>query len=393
LTFKGVSPDFGNFFMQKDSRTIYAQSSDIKSRTYLEYRKDMKKKAIVELEILPWLARKLKEKYPQRDVRVAKAGGDKFLWFLRQGGISREPDFIAELGSQNLAIEFQYGGEDIKPDYVFDFKTSKVAKKNKGGKKRIPKDVLFLYAFRGAPDKFAFIPAKWILSNATEGVAPAWGNREVYKITGRQMLPKVKRDSHLPEIWRLIEAKLGILEFQHHLLDINKDKFSYLLQAVIDQEKVVSIIPRDFSSFFKVCFILDHMNKIPRNANLWLIYLLTFIRENMLLEEISEIIYCIDFLYPKVELKQNELELLKKQLGYLLAKIKSFYQKDGTYRSSLQSSALEETRWALFSINILEDLIQDMIYYYSVTDIKPIRRIYENVDDVEKTYKIIESQH
>ena len=29
--------------MKKDVKMIYAQSSDIKSRTYLEYRKDMKK--------------------------------------------------------------------------------------------------------------------------------------------------------------------------------------------------------------------------------------------------------------------------------------------------------------------------------------------------------------
>lgn len=32
----------------QDATAVYAQSSDIKSRTYLEYRKDMKKKAIAE---------------------------------------------------------------------------------------------------------------------------------------------------------------------------------------------------------------------------------------------------------------------------------------------------------------------------------------------------------
>lgn len=45
--------------MQQDAKTIYAQSSDIKSRTYLEYRKDMKQKAIAELEIFPWLIDKI----------------------------------------------------------------------------------------------------------------------------------------------------------------------------------------------------------------------------------------------------------------------------------------------------------------------------------------------
>jgi len=47
-----------------DAKTIYAQSSDIKSRTYLEYRKDMKKKAITELEVFDWLKSKLSILYP-----------------------------------------------------------------------------------------------------------------------------------------------------------------------------------------------------------------------------------------------------------------------------------------------------------------------------------------
>lgn len=40
---------------RKDAKLVYAQSSDIKARSYIEYRKDMKKKAIAELEIKEWL--------------------------------------------------------------------------------------------------------------------------------------------------------------------------------------------------------------------------------------------------------------------------------------------------------------------------------------------------
>jgi hypothetical protein len=115
--------------MKLDGKTIYAQSSDIKSRTYLEYRKDMKKKAIAELEILEWLESKVKQLYPKTQVKVYKSGGDKSLWFLRKGGVSREPDFIAE-----IEFEFQYAE---KADLAFyDFKVSKVAKKK--GDKRLP---------------------------------------------------------------------------------------------------------------------------------------------------------------------------------------------------------------------------------------------------------------
>ncbi|MGQ9788961.1 MAG: hypothetical protein ACUVQM_06660, partial [Candidatus Hadarchaeaceae archaeon] len=39
------------------------------------------------------LESKVKELHRRKQVKVYKSGGDKFLWFLRKGGISREPDF------------------------------------------------------------------------------------------------------------------------------------------------------------------------------------------------------------------------------------------------------------------------------------------------------------
>jgi hypothetical protein len=70
-----------------DAKTIYAQSSDIKGRDYLQYRKDMKRKAIAELEIVEWLQKKMQEIFPGKTVTVSKARGDKFIWFLRKGGV------------------------------------------------------------------------------------------------------------------------------------------------------------------------------------------------------------------------------------------------------------------------------------------------------------------
>ena len=55
---------------KKDAKLIYAQSSDIKARTYIEYRKDMKKKAIAELEIKEWLENKLKEELGRKDIVI-----------------------------------------------------------------------------------------------------------------------------------------------------------------------------------------------------------------------------------------------------------------------------------------------------------------------------------
>ncbi len=91
-----------------DAKTTYAKSSDIKGKTYLEYRRDMKRKAIAELEMLVFLPEILKEELKTESLVVKKWGGDRFLWFLRKGGITREPDFLVEMDKQTIEVEFQY---------------------------------------------------------------------------------------------------------------------------------------------------------------------------------------------------------------------------------------------------------------------------------------------
>jgi hypothetical protein len=377
--------------MNLDGKITCAQSSAIKSRAYLEYRKDMKKKAIAELEILPWLEDKLKQLYPDKNIKVYKSGGDQFLWFLRKGGISREPDFKAQIGDSEIEIEFQYGGGDIREDYIFDFKTSKVGKKLKGQNNRIPKNTIFFYLFKEFPSKFAFMPAEWILRNGIEGVAPAWGNREVYKITGKQLLTKTDDDESLKTIWDSITVKFFILEFQHELINISKENLSHLLQKVIDENQIVKIIPKDLDSFFKICFMLDNLNKFPQNANIWLIYLLSYINSNLRLDDLAKIVYCINFLYLKIELMSNEIAQLILNIKNILEIIKTYRHDDGSYRSSLSISPLEETRYALFSINLLEDITQDIIFYYNAPQLKPITKFYENVEDIKKTYLLLKN--
>jgi hypothetical protein len=370
--------------MKLDGKTIYAQSSDIKGRTYLEYRKDMKKKAIVELEVLDWLENKLKEFRPGNQIKVYKSGGDKFLWFLREGGISREPDFIAEIDDKKIEFELQYTEkENLK---YYDFKVSKVIKRKKKNQ-TIINNKFFLFIHKPFL-KYAIFTPEWIIKNGEYGMVEAWRSY-AFRVPKEKFEKLLKPDNTLKSIWERIDAKIFILNFQHTLIDITKDRLSYLLQSVIDENKIVKIIPQNLDSFFKICFILENINKIPQNANLWLIYLLSYIHNNILLEDIFKIVYCIDFLYSKIELKENELNQLIIKIKELMKKIQNFYQNDGSYRSSLTLSPLDETRYALFSINLLEDLIQDMIFYYSVSELKPIKKIYENIGDVEKTYRFI----
>lgn len=370
--------------MKLDSKSIYAQSSDIKARTFLEYRKDMKKKAIAELEIIDWLENKIKEKNHSNDVKVYKSGGDKFLWFLRKGGVSREPDFIAEIDGKKIEFEFQYA-EKSGMDF-YDFKVSKVTKK-KGNTYTPIENKLFIYIIK-SEFKFGFFTPKWIYKNSEYGMVEAWRSY-AYRVPSKKFESKLKKDKKLERVINIINAKTFILNFQFQLIDIFKDNLSEELQNVIDENSILEIIPTNLDSFFKVCFILDNINKVPKNANLWLVYLLSFIQPNNKLEDISKLVYSLDFLYTKFSLTPTELSILSKNIKKILTLIKKYYQIDGSFKSSKKFSPLDETRYALFAINLLEDIIQDSIYYYSNNDLKPINKIFENINSVNKTFGFI----
>lgn len=372
--------------MKLDAKTIYAQSSDIKSRTYLEYRKDMKQKAIAELEVLAWLRAKIKEK--DRKAIVEKFGGDKYIWFLRKGGITREPDFIVKYSNgETKYIEFQYAKEELS---AYDFKISKIAPRDRKQKKRVPKsDTEILYIIRPTYE-FALLEPLWIFKNSKQTVAAAWGNAPVFRVSKDKFKKVLQKDKDLKITCDFIDKKIGILDFQHKTIDIEKEKFSYLLQQVIDEEKILKIIPKTLDGFFKVCFILNHIEKTPVNANLWLVYLLSFLDQKLNSYELFQLIYSLDFLYPKIELKENELKRLIAGIKQIQNQIDKFAKPDGSFQSEKSLAPLEDTRYSLFVINILEDLIQDILYYYgNDIKLKPITKIYQSIPQINKTYEFI----
>ena len=159
----------------KDAKAAYAQSSDIKARTFREYRRDMKKKAIAELEFLPILQGMLSP------ATVEKHGADAELWFLQQRGkITQAPDYRAVWpDGREFLYEFQYA-EEVEGLNFFDFKVSKVGKKAKG--KRAPHEGReFFYVVKPGA-QYAFIPPRWIMENGREGPVPAWGSRPAYRV-------------------------------------------------------------------------------------------------------------------------------------------------------------------------------------------------------------------
>ena len=372
--------------MKSDTKTVYAQSSDIKSRTYLEYRKDMKQKAIAELEVLSWLKEKIRKK--DTKAHIEKYGGDKFIWFLRKGGITREPDFSVKYSNKKTEyIEFQYAKEELK---AYDFKISKIAPKDRQLKKRIPKkDTKILYIIK-PKGEFTILEPSWIVSNSKETVASAWGNAPVFRVPKENFKKVLQKDKKLNAVCDLIDKKIKILDFQHEAIEKEKEKFSHLLQQILDEEKVLKIMPKTLDGFFKVCFTLSHLEKTPVNASLWLIYLLSFLNQKLNSYKIFQLVYSLDFLYSKIDLKKNEIDKLVKGIKSLHKKLKQFSKNDGSFQSDKSLAPLEDTRYSLFAINIIEDLTQDILFYYGGNvSLTPVNKIYQTVPQIDKTFGFI----
>ncbi len=376
----------------KDARTVYAQSSDIKARSYLEYRRDMKRKAIAELEALPWIRQRLTLDF-NCPVTVQKAGGDAFLWFLRTGGVSREPDYLAHIScphkpQSTLKVEFQYAGKAGLDFY--DFKLSKVARKRRGSNQREPhQDVLFVYIDKPSK-RYALLTPSWIVKHGQKGPVPAWGNRQAYRVPAEIFHKELRLDPDLPSLIQRIDTKTALLDFQHEQISIWRQSLRHELERTIDEQRLLQWHPDHLETFFKTCFVLDHLDKPPANLALWLGYATTYISTIQSLKEAAMLTYILDFLYgrlPTEEIKSNE----QKALTTALIKLRSFTLKhardNGAFTSSPHESPLNETRFALFAINLIEDMTQDLIFYTHAS-LEPVQLIFGWIDH-EKTYQFI----
>ncbi len=366
-----------------DAKTTYAKSSDIKGKTYLEYRRDMKRKAIAELEMLVFLPEILKEELKTESLVVKKWGGVRFLWFLRKGGITREPDFLVEMDKQTIEVEFQYAK---KTDLNFyDFKVSKVARV----KQKKPIENKYFFYLNIPLKKYAFFDTRWVIGNSNYGMVEAWRSY-AYRVPKENMEKILKEHSCLSDLIQNIEAKETLLNFQYDLLDkISKD-LSFLFQQVIDEKKILNFIPDNLDSIFRICFIRNAIGKIPQNVNLWIVYLLTYVHEKNTLSEIYKIVYSLDFLYSVTEnLKENEINCIVNGIKQLMTLIQNYFEPNGFYTSSPKESPYNEAQYSIFAMNLLEDIIQDLIYNYEIKNLQPIRRIFENLNDFRKTYNFI----
>jgi len=360
-------------------KTVYAQSSDIKSRSYLEYRRDMKKKAIAELETAEWLAGKLTSLYGT-EVDVSKSGGDAFLWFAPKGAVTGEADFEARYDGVCEKFEFQYADKDDLP--FFDFKVSKVGKKAPGEKREPFSDKQFIYIVKSTL-QYAIIKPKWIMENGKEAGVPAWGNRTAFRVPNARFKSILTKDATLDSLVKTINLKTRLLNFQFDFLRQEEIKLSHLLQSVIDKDAIVKFVPKNLDDFYKVCFIIDKLNETPENASLWFVYVLTFFDDNLTSYDAAKLVYCMDYLYSKITLQDNEIAKFTETIESLRCYCRAHQKSDGRFETSLGLSPKEEARNFLFITNLLEDLIQDSIFYYH-TPFAPIEKIFGHVKCIDK---------
>jgi hypothetical protein len=377
-----------------DPKITYAKSSDIKGRTYLEYRRDMKRKAIVELEAIEWIKSVLQREYSESQVRVEKSGGDRFLWFLRGGGVSREPDYIATVGKKRYEIEFQYAEKsDIE---FYDFKLSKISKKDRTADKRVPKDdVLILYIDK-TRGQYAFLTTAWVAQNGTIDEVPAW-RTSAYRVPAEKFRENLKQDESLSDLIQRIDDKNTLLEFQHGAYEKARHDLQRKIEDAVLSGVDFHLIPTTLEGFWEACVILEAMGRCPESLDAWLQKALDFANEVSTLEELFKASFCLDYLYfckpvPSsgvgLEQANDWLSRLGEVFRTIIERVNKFYSGQGQFQSEPQGSACEETRYALFAIGVVEDMIQDAWHYYSETIVKeaqnfpsPIQYIYQSVSD------------
>ena len=369
--------------MTNSAKVVYAQSSDIKSRTHLEYRRDMKKKAIAELEFLPFLHHILLNSRKTPLLKVVKSGGDAELWFGNDNNISQQPDYRAEWeDKQSFLYEFQYATETENLSH-FDFKVSKVGKKTKGV--RIPhKDREFFYVAKPTA-QYAFISPEWIMQNGREAPVPAWGSRPAYRVPRDIFISQLKNGGEeIQKVIDIINDKNILLDFQHEFLSLEDNKLSRRLQQVVDDKKILTIMPNNLDGFYEVCYLLEKLGKSPDNPGVWLVYLASFFHADMTAMELARFMFSIDFLYFKCgDIRKNEQNIMATTIADVARFIGKYPFKEGLFCKNKQEAPIEETRQILFSINLLEDLTQDIVVNLNVNTPK-ITNIFATVPDIKK---------
>ena len=375
--------------IEKSSKLTFAQSSDIRSRTYMQYRYDMKKKGIAELEFVEYLRDVLVHKHGDATITVEKSGGDSKLWFLRGGGkLTGTPDFLAkQLGKKLRYYEFQYAESSSKLKF-FDFKVSKIGRK-KSSIREPYTDREFFYVIKDE-NKYSFFTPKWVMENGSEGFIAAWRSQG-YRVSREKFLSIFKDGrSELQRVIQKIDDKLYLLEFQTQFLAKEEERLANRLRSVVDEKVVFKIIPRTLTGIYEVCYLMDKLNKQPDVPSIWLVYLATLLRDDLPSIEFAKFMFAFDFVYFKCDdLQDNEKQIVehvaKNATSFIEQRVST---QNGRISVDPHESEIEGTAHIVFALNLLEDIVQDAVVTFDVS-LPSVNKIFQTLPNVISTANFI----
>ena len=272
---------------------------------------------------------------------------------------------------------------------LFDFKEAKVGKKPPRQARRPHTDREFFYVIKDMR-RYAFIPPEWIAENGAIGPVPAWGNRTAYRVPRDHFLSLFADGGiDLARTIAAVDDKNYLLEFQAEFLEQETKRLSRELQQVVDEEKLLSIVPRTLAGFYRVCYLLDKIGKQPDAPGVWLVYLTSFFNDGLRAIDFARYIYALDFLYFKcAEIQENERATLQRCIAQAMAYVSRRAVDIGALAIDPRESPLEETRQVLFAINLLEDLKQNAVVKWGI-DMPIAAKIFEMVPNASLTASYI----
>lgn len=370
----------------KTSRLGYAQSSDIKSRTWEQYREDMKRKAIVELECRELLQSLLEERSGGQPVTVEKHGVDAVLWFNPQTKPSGEPDYRATFADGTTRLyEFKHAR---KPN-LRSFDINETSVHRPGGPPHTARTDREIFYIARTEGKYGFLTPEWIMDHGPIGPVPAWGNRPAYRVPRKEFLPMLgDGGERLQSVIRTIEDKELLLSFQSEFLESERRRLSGRLRRVIDESTPFSVVPKTLNGFFEACFLVRHLKQFPDDAGLWLVHVFSLLSDGTNTDLLARAMYAIDCLYfravDEVGLREDEHRIVLEGLPWIETYIDDFSWSLRT--TDPHPTALEELRHLVFVVNLVEDVRQDVFYRWGErlrpSGVKPTRRIFESIPEV-----------
>ena len=145
------------------------------------------------------------------------------------------------------------------------------------------------------------------------------------------------------------------------------------------------IVPRTLEGFYQVCYLLDKLGKEPDTPGVWMVYLLTFFRDDMRSIDFARFMYALDFLYFKcADIKRNETQVLRQAILDASDYVRAHAKADGTLAADPRQSPLEETRRLIFAVNLLEDIRQDAAVSFGM-ELPLVANIFETIPNAELT--------